>query len=80
MLFLMFIYCSGFVKAQTSGIPSDQSTSTDGIAEYVKKHFDNDREKLLAIYTWVTSNIKYDTDSANVINLGIDHYEKKTAE
>ena len=79
MFLLMFICCNSFAKAQMSAIPADQSTSTAGIADYVKKYFDNDREKLRAIYTWVTSNIKYDTDSVNIINLGTDPEAKITA-
>lgn len=51
-------------------IPASQTFSTTNIAEYVKQNFNSDYKKILAIYKWVTTNIKYDTDSANVINLG----------
>ena len=60
-------------------IPASQTISTTAIAEYVKQNFDKDRKKIRAIYSWVASNIKYDTDSANVINLGTDPDAKITA-
>lgn len=81
-------YCL-FLKAQTFDdskgdnlvlhIPPDQTYSTKDIAEYVKQNFVGDKKKLHAIYTWVASNLKYDTDSANVINLGLDPEAKITA-
>lgn len=86
---LIFFCCNKFSYAQTFddsqvdnlalNIPASQTTSTTGIAEYVKQNFNSDRKKLRAIYIWVASNIKYDTDSANVINLGVDPEAKITA-
>jgi hypothetical protein len=60
-------------------IPVDLTYSTKGIADYVKQNFDTDRKKLRAVYTWVATNIKYDSDSANNINLGPDPEAKITA-
>ena len=60
-------------------IPASQSFSTTAIAEYVKQNFNTDRKKLRAVYIWVASNIRYTTDSANVINLGPDPDAKVTA-
>ena len=86
---LLFLCCYIFLKAQTFDdrqvdnlmldIPAHQTFSTTDIAEYVKQNFNSDRKKLRAIYTWVASNIKYDTDSANVINMGPDPEAKITA-
>ncbi|HEY8687681.1 MAG TPA: transglutaminase domain-containing protein [Chitinophagaceae bacterium] len=86
---LLSFCCSIFLKAQSindwqvdkimSEIPLQQTFSTTGIAEYVKQKFTDDSKKLRAIYCWVASNIKYDTDSANVINMGIDPEAKITA-
>ena len=85
LIFLIsFTCCSIFSKAQSFDerqvrIPADKTFSTADIAQYVHQNFNSERNKLLAIYTWVASNIKYDTDSAGVINLGLDHEAKITA-
>lgn len=60
-------------------IPEQQTVSTAAIAEFVNHNFVTDRKKVRAIYTWVAANIRYDTDSANVINLGTDPEAKITA-
>jgi predicted DNA-binding ArsR family transcriptional regulator len=44
-------------------IPRSQSNTTSQIADYIKKNFKTDDEKVWAAYSWVTSNIKYDKDS-----------------
>src|SRR5437588_6794749 len=62
-----------------SQVPAEASSSPSAIAEYVKQHFQTDRNKLSAIYNWVTSNISYSTDSINIINLGPDQDAKVTA-
>ncbi len=81
--FLLPLLCvNTFSKAQTfhnNYIPASKTTSTSDIAEYVKQNFAGDQKKLHAIYNWVTTNIKYDTDSANVINMGLDAEAKITA-
>ena len=60
-------------------IPVHLTYSTTDIADYIKQNFATDRKKLRAVYTWVARNIKYDTDSANNINLGPDPEAKITA-
>src|SRR5688572_26460471 len=79
VFFLLFICSTLFIKAQLLHIPSNQTFSTSDIAENVKQKFTTDRDKVHAIYTWVASNIRYDTDSANVINMGLDPDAKVTA-
>ena len=88
LFLLMLLCCSIFLKAQSFderqvenlvlNIPLQQTYSTIDIAAYVKQNFDSDRKKLRAVYVWVAANIKYDTDSADVINLGIDKEAKIT--
>lgn len=89
-LFSLVFFCFSIIlKAQVSDdlqpdtflthIPSSEATSTATIAEYVKKNFVGDLKKVGAIYSWVTSNLRYSTDSANVINLGPDPNAKITA-
>jgi len=41
-------------------IPNKLTYSTQDIANYIDKHFDEDIEKLSAIFTWLTHNIAYD--------------------
>lgn len=89
ILLLFFFSSYNVAQAQTFedtrvdnaalNIPVSQTYSTADIAEYVKKNFDSDRKRLRAIYIWVASNLKYDTDSSNVINLGPDPAAKITA-
>ena len=50
------------------GIPKTDTYSSDSIARFVRSNFKTDKEKFRAIYTWVTTNIKYDTDSMYAIN------------
>ena len=49
-------------------IPRAETNSTLSISKYILVNYKTDREKLLAIYSWVTNNIRYDTDSMYVIN------------
>jgi transglutaminase/protease-like cytokinesis protein 3 len=86
---ISFLFCAVLSKAQSFDdrqidnlvfrIPVDKTYTTADIADYINKNFTTERKKLLAIYSWVASNIKYDTDSANVINMGLDHSAKITA-
>ena len=79
IFFLLFICSSISLKSQVLHIPSAQTFSTTDIAENVKQKFTTDRDKVHAIYTWVAANIRYDTDSANIINMGPDPNAKVTA-
>lgn len=88
-LLLIFIFCiKNFAHAQMFGdnrfnnyvhIPTGQTHSTQSIADYIKQHFTTDLQKVQAVYSWVTFNLQYSTDSANIINLGIDPEAKVTA-
>lgn len=89
LLTLFFIASSWQLKSQgfndyadvertIRAIPDSLSYSTSNIASYVNSHFITDRKRVRAIYSWVTNNIKYDKDSANSINLGIDPDAKIT--
>lgn len=41
-------------------IPDELTYSTQDIANYIDRHYDEDIEQLSAIYTWLTHNIAYD--------------------
>ena len=90
MMFLLLFLCS--IKLSNAqefneyrdidkvvlNIPDSKANSTDDIAGYVRSHFDSERTKVRAIYAWVTTNLKYDKDSANVINSDINPEAKIT--
>ena len=75
LLFIcLFIYCSDGAMGQDYNeyatvdekafrIPDTITNSTASIAAYIQSNFVTEKEKLRAIYTWVTANIRYDTDS-----------------
>jgi len=83
-LFLMLFLCSiklsnaqefneySDIDKAVVNIPDSLANSTADIAGYVTSHFDGERPKVRAIYTWVTANLKYDKDSASIINSGIN--------
>ena len=50
-------------------IPASQTNNTADIAAFITAHFNTDAKKVRAIYTWVTSNIKYDADSVHRVIL-----------
>jgi len=76
-LTLSMIICVCSVKGQENyaltdakalAIPAALTVNTSSIADYIQSHFNTDLEKYRAIYTWVASSIKYDTDSMYIIN------------
>jgi Transglutaminase-like superfamily len=83
LLFIYFFLCyCTVVKAQENysyadhkalQIPQSKTYSTDSIANYVKENFTTGKEKIRAVYTWVTNNIAYSKDSIFHFNRwGID--------
>lgn len=54
-------------------IPDSSSISTDGIAGYVRSHFNNENDRTYAIYSWITGNIHYDVNNM----FSIDFYQSK---
>lgn len=66
------------IDKEVLNIPGSQANSTGDIAGYVRSHFNSERAKVRAIYAWVTTNLKYDKDSANLINSGVDPEAKIT--
>ncbi len=47
--------------------------TTADLAAYINSNYGDSSEKILQAYTWVTSNIRYDTKNALATNHGIDH-------
>jgi transglutaminase/protease-like cytokinesis protein 3 len=79
ILFLLFCgiersvaqYDNTYYDADRIGlnIPTSQTNNTADIAVFINAHFDTNTKKVRAIYTWVTSNIKYDADSVHRVIL-----------
>ena len=67
VLAITFIGCSLLLKAQHEkfyvNIPIAETYSTSSIAKFIQANYNTDREKLLAIYSWITANIEYNKDS-----------------
>jgi hypothetical protein len=59
-------------------IPRSQSNTTSQIADYIKKNYKTDEEKVRAAYSWVTTNIRYDKDSLHRVVLEESHNERVT--
>jgi len=52
-----------YANASVVNIPESETYSTSSIANYIQSHFTTDKEKLWAIYSWITTNIRYNRDS-----------------
>ncbi|MEO8822805.1 MAG: transglutaminase domain-containing protein [Ginsengibacter sp.] len=57
-------------------IPSSQTGTSAGIAAYINAHYQSGEEKISAIYSWLTANIKYDADSIHYVILDEDNEER----
>ncbi len=60
-------------------LPAGETHSTKAIAAYLQKKNLTQHGKLSAIYNWVVTNIRYDTDSMLPINWSLDHADKVAA-
>lgn len=48
------------IDKKMDAIPTDQTTTTSGIADYINSNFKTDAEKIRAVFYWTASNISYD--------------------
>ena len=56
------------IDKNIAAIPSNLTTSTDGIAAYIKANFTSENDKIRAIFFWTASNISYDVKNAFSLN------------
>lgn len=56
------------IDKKMDAIPSNQTATTSGIAEYINSNFKTDSEKIRAIFYWTASNISYDVPSMYQLN------------
>lgn len=80
----LFIICGLWAKAQDNdyifiSIPAEETYSTSSIANYIQANYRTDKEKLRAIYSWITSNIQYNKDSMFFRYWGEDPERKLTS-
>jgi hypothetical protein len=76
LLFLMFTVLSfgqtkeiySLADAKMDKIPSDLSSSTSGIAEYINSNFKSENDKVRASFYWTASNIRYDIENLESID------------
>ncbi|MEO8821549.1 MAG: transglutaminase domain-containing protein [Ginsengibacter sp.] len=57
-------------------IPKSQTQTSADIAAYINSHFHSDKQKVAAIYSWITMNIKYDADSIHYVILDEDNEQR----
>ena len=67
------------IDEKALSIPLSKTYSSDSISAFVRSNFNPGKDRLRAIYTWVTANISYDTDSMYVINSDRDTDERVSA-
>jgi hypothetical protein len=53
----------GYTDSKALNMPDSETYSTSAIANYIQHNFSSDKDKLRAIYTWITTNIRYNKDS-----------------
>lgn len=76
LLFLMFTVVGfgqtkgiyALVDTKMDKIPSDLSTSTIGIVEYINANFKSENDKARAAFYWTASNIRYDIENIESID------------
>lgn len=58
--------------AKALQIPSSETYASSSIANYVQLNFKTDKEKVRAVYAWITTNIRYSKDSMYYHGWGTD--------
>lgn len=72
---LFFLFCNPghtqdyrSIDSRILSIATELTYSTDSIAKFITANFSGEEERVRAAYTWVTVNIRYDSDSMYIIN------------
>lgn len=61
--------------AQACDFPDSVTTSTEKLARYIASNFTTDKERVRAIYRWITTHIEYDV--ANMFTLPIEETKEQ---
>ena len=84
-IFILFFCLSKSAIAQSNhyaeerifvSIPTSQTHTSSDIASYINSHYHSNKEKIAAIYSWITMNIKYDADSIHYVILDENNEER----
>ena len=79
LVFLLWSTALALSSGAQVNIPASHTHTTSDIARYITSRVKGEREIAYAAYAWVTSNIRYDRDSATRINFNPDPSVKITA-
>lgn len=63
---------TGFTRLQVR-IPDSTSFSAGDLAGFIQQQYNTPKSQLQAIYSWITSHIRYDNDSTFFLNRNLDH-------
>ncbi|RYF89991.1 MAG: transglutaminase domain-containing protein [Chitinophagaceae bacterium] len=74
VLFLLF-----YLDMQAQYVPDSATRNPEKFASYLQKKYKDPREQVRLLYSWITSNIRYDKDSALYFNWTADYETKITA-
>lgn len=56
------------VDVLARNIPEASTTTTDKLAQYILSNFKTDKERVRAIYTWLTTHVEYDVENMYVLH------------
>ncbi len=85
LILMLFFYLGKSAFAQNDhfsserifvNIPNSQTYTSSDIAAYINSHYRSNKEKIAAIYSWITMNIKYDADSIHYVILDENNEER----
>lgn len=54
-------------------VPDSVSLSADDLAGFIQQQYNTPKSQLQAIYSWITSHIRYNSDSTFYLNRNLDH-------
>ncbi len=84
-IFILFFFIGNLAFTQNDhfaaervfvSIPNSQTHTSSDIAAYINTHYHSEKEKIAAIYSWITMNIKYDADSIHYVILDEDNEQR----
>src|SRR6185437_15233754 len=67
---------TGEASAARKAISMNKSQSSSEIADFINSHYHSDDQKVLAIYSWLVNNIRYDNDSLHFVVLDEDNDQR----
>src|SRR6185437_2646717 len=85
LILMLFFYLDKSAFAQNGhfsaerifvNIPNSQTHTSSDIAAYIDAHYRTNKEKITAIYSWITKNIKYDADTIHYVILDENNEER----